>query len=414
MGRNINPRPQFLDSAGDPLISGKMYYFESGTDTPKATFADVNMTIQNTHPVILTGDGRLPNVFLIGTARMKLTDADDVQLWDIDPTGGDDIGGNFEEWVPSVVYNANDIVQGSDGKFYLSFTNGNLGNDPTTTPTEWQEIQFINVWNTNVTYQIGNTVIGSDNLFYVSQTADNLGNDPTSDAINWGPPFDAVVSITGGTGITISGTASVPIVTADNNGTVTSVATAGLATGGPITGTGTVTVPKAIASEVATGTDDTKAVTSLAMADALLGANNLSGVADPAASATNLGLGTGDAVAFATVNTGNGDNELFAMDQDVKTTDDVTFNSVAGVAQTDCQLVYNSTTEIQLMMAGGKFVTVNGSPLDISSEPTLANTGLTAGDTLYGYLFDDGGTPTIELSTTVPAAGADGIDIKTG
>ncbi|MCK5444973.1 MAG: hypothetical protein KAI73_05070 [Rhodospirillaceae bacterium] len=223
MGRNVNPRPQLLDSAGDPLISGKMYYFESGTDTPKATFADVNMTIQNTHPVILTGDGRLPNVFLSGTARMKLTDADDVQIWDIDPTGGEDIGGDFEEWVPSVVYNTNDIVQGSDGAFYISFTNGNLGNDPTSTPTEWQEIQFINIWNTNVTYQIGDTVKGSDNLFYVSQTADNQGNDPTSDAVNWGPPFDGVVSITGGTGITVSGTSSIPIVTADNNGTVTSV-----------------------------------------------------------------------------------------------------------------------------------------------------------------------------------------------
>lgn len=45
-----------------------------------------------------------------------------------------------------------------------------------------------------------------------------------------------------------------------NSGTVTSVATAGLATGGPITGTGTVTVTAASASDQETGTSTTVAV----------------------------------------------------------------------------------------------------------------------------------------------------------
>jgi hypothetical protein len=242
MSRNINPRPQFLDSAGDPLVSGKMYYFDSGTDIPKVTYADVNLTIPNTHPVILTGDGRLPNVFFDGTSRMKLTDSSDVQLWDIDPVGGENIGGNFEEWNPFIIYSANSIVQGSDGNFYISFTSGNEGNDPTTTPTEWQEIEFVNIWNTNVTYSIGDTVKGSDNLFYVATTEPNQGNDPTSSPANWGPPFDSV----------------------------TSVETAGLATGGPITSTGTVTVPKAIGTEIDTGTNDTKAVTPKAIADSTI------------------------------------------------------------------------------------------------------------------------------------------------
>lgn len=39
-------------------------------------------------------------------------------------------------------------------------------------------------------------------------------------------------------------------------------------------------------------------------------------------------LGTGDAVNFSTVNTGQGDNELYAMDQNVRTTDAVTFSTV--------------------------------------------------------------------------------------
>lgn len=190
MGRNVNPTPQFFDSAGDPLISGKMYYFESGTNTPKATFADINLTIQNTHPVILTADGRLPNVFFEGTARQKLTDNDDVQIWDKDPVGGQNIGGDFEAWSPQVIYNVNDIVEGSDGKFYLSFTNGNENNDPITSPGFWQQIEFINIWNTNVDYPIGTTVKASDNNFYKGLVTPNAGNDPISSPTEWGSPFN--------------------------------------------------------------------------------------------------------------------------------------------------------------------------------------------------------------------------------
>jgi len=39
-------------------------------------------------------------------------------------------------------------------------------------------------------------------------------------------------------------------------------------------------------------------------------------------------LGTGDAVTFSTINTGQGDNELYAMNQNVRTTDAVTFSTV--------------------------------------------------------------------------------------
>lgn len=53
-------------------------------------------------------------------------------------------------------------------------------------------------------------------------------------------------------------------------GTVTSVATGGLATGGPITATGTVTVTKATGAEIDTGTDDTKAVTPKAVTDSTI------------------------------------------------------------------------------------------------------------------------------------------------
>jgi len=35
MTRSINPVPQFLDAAGNPLAGGRVYYFDSGTNDQK-------------------------------------------------------------------------------------------------------------------------------------------------------------------------------------------------------------------------------------------------------------------------------------------------------------------------------------------------------------------------------------------
>lgn len=72
---------------------------------------------------------------------------------------------------------------------------------------------------------------------------------------------DVGSGVLGTTGITYT------IVSPQNVGTVTSVATGGIATGGPITGSGTVTVTKATGAEVITGTNDAKAVTPKAVTD---------------------------------------------------------------------------------------------------------------------------------------------------
>jgi len=36
---------QYFDDAGDPLGSGKLYFYDSGTTTPKVTYADINFTV---------------------------------------------------------------------------------------------------------------------------------------------------------------------------------------------------------------------------------------------------------------------------------------------------------------------------------------------------------------------------------
>lgn len=203
MPRLINPTPQFSDGAGDPLVSGKLYVFESNTDTAKATFADVNLKIQNPHPIVLTGSGSAPNIFFNGSARVKLTDSDDVQIWDKDPVSSDEVGANFDDWNPLFIYNTNNIVVGSDGNYYKSFTDGNENNDPTSSPAFWEQVEFIRIWNTNVTYDIGDTVKASDNNFYKGLTASNQGNDPVSSPANWGAPFTSLNTVVGGEGISV-------------------------------------------------------------------------------------------------------------------------------------------------------------------------------------------------------------------
>jgi hypothetical protein len=76
---------------------------------------------------------------------------------------------------------------------------------------------------------------------------------------------DKVFLITSDAAITI-GTTAQTWTQLGGGGGVSSVATAGLATGGPITGSGTVTVPAASTAEVLTGTESAKAVTPDALA----------------------------------------------------------------------------------------------------------------------------------------------------
>src|SRR6056300_243475 len=110
---------QYFDASGDPLVNGKIYFYESGTTTPKTTFADINSEIPNTNPVLLDASGRQPNIFFEGVAKAILTNNADVQIVSRDPVG--ETATNFgDEWVSTRIYGTNDVVIGSDGQYYRS------------------------------------------------------------------------------------------------------------------------------------------------------------------------------------------------------------------------------------------------------------------------------------------------------
>ena len=191
MSRFNNPVPQYLDSAGKPYVDGLIYFYLSGTNTFQDTFSDVNLSLANTNPVVLAADGRVPNIFLkSAVSNVLFTGTDSVtglltQVWQRDSVGADTELGNFSAWGSTVSYDVPDIVS-QDGNFYLSRTNANIGNDPSTSPADWEQIDFIRGYNATVTYGINDrSVRGSDGNLYRSLGASNIGNDPVSTSGFW-------------------------------------------------------------------------------------------------------------------------------------------------------------------------------------------------------------------------------------
>ena len=186
MSRFIDPAPHYT-RAGIPLTNGTIAFFESGTTTPKQTYADENESIPNPLVISLDTSGYVPNIFFSGTAKVVVTD-DSGQLFERDPVGGEKELGDFSLWLSVVDYDKGDIVEGSDGLIYRSLTNNNIGNDPTLSQSTWEEIRFISVYNPNKQYIIGEVCQTSDGDLWRSLVGSNASNDPlTDDGSNWEP-----------------------------------------------------------------------------------------------------------------------------------------------------------------------------------------------------------------------------------
>lgn len=236
MARLLPAFEQLFDGSGDPLVSGTIDFFESGSSSVrKDTFSDSGETTVNANPLVLNGDGRVPNVFGTGTYRAILKTAAGVQLLQRDPVGGDLTLTFGSDWVASQTYGSTDVVRegglyweslvgsnlnnrpsldaganwaevdltpyGSDwnavrtyaktdvvrltGLYYLSLVTANTNNNPASSPTKWEKLDVALQWDSVVTYDIGEIVEGSDSKSYKGITSTNQGNDPTSSAANW-------------------------------------------------------------------------------------------------------------------------------------------------------------------------------------------------------------------------------------
>lgn len=62
-----------------PSSGAKLFFFESGTSTPKDTYTTASADTANSNPVIADSTGVFPDIFITGTYKVTLTDKNDVQ-----------------------------------------------------------------------------------------------------------------------------------------------------------------------------------------------------------------------------------------------------------------------------------------------------------------------------------------------
>lgn len=80
-------RPRFEDKCGHPLAGGNVFAFEAGTSNPKATYADAEGTIPNTHPIKLDYRGEADIFLLSGRYRFVVYSCTGVKIYDVDDVG---------------------------------------------------------------------------------------------------------------------------------------------------------------------------------------------------------------------------------------------------------------------------------------------------------------------------------------
>lgn len=76
-----NGRQQFIDANGDPLVSGKVYFYIPDTTSPKDTWQDPDQASLNTNPVVLDDLGSAV-IYGVGSYRQIVKDSTGTQLWD--------------------------------------------------------------------------------------------------------------------------------------------------------------------------------------------------------------------------------------------------------------------------------------------------------------------------------------------
>lgn len=80
---------QLLDDNGEPLSGGKLYTYEAGTSTPKATYTSSDESAANANPIILDSSGRADVWLESGAYKFVIDDSNDVLVEEVDNIVGD-------------------------------------------------------------------------------------------------------------------------------------------------------------------------------------------------------------------------------------------------------------------------------------------------------------------------------------
>jgi hypothetical protein len=83
------PRYTPVDGNGATYPGAKLYFYATGTTTPKNTYSDAGLSVPNANPVIADGDGLFGPIYLAsGDYKAILKTSADVTVWTVDPLPG--------------------------------------------------------------------------------------------------------------------------------------------------------------------------------------------------------------------------------------------------------------------------------------------------------------------------------------
>ncbi len=192
MARLFTPFQQFGDDEGNPLAFGTLEFLFNNTDNQQVTYSDSSLNNVNTNPVVLDGEGRVPDVFGDGVYTVVLKSNGGVLIDRINDVGGDPGSRTaFSDWARNIIYQIPAFVVATNGLYYRNISGGNIGNDPVTSPQFWEEIRFTGTWNQFVSYGIGNFTRSGNGSLWRSLVGGNLNNPPESDnGTNWIPAIE--------------------------------------------------------------------------------------------------------------------------------------------------------------------------------------------------------------------------------
>ena len=176
---------QYFDNSGQPLSGGFIEFFESGSSTAKTVYSDADQTIAHPLAVPLDAAGRQPDIYFDGQAKAVLKDSNGAQISASDPVGNASTDPAFDAWNALLTYSAQDIVRGSDDRYYQAVNPNLQGIDPVSATGDWQEIRFVAVWNAGYTYSQGSLAVGSNGALYRCINGNTTGDDPTSTPAEW-------------------------------------------------------------------------------------------------------------------------------------------------------------------------------------------------------------------------------------
>lgn len=122
------PKQQFLNDIGAPLFAGQIFTYSAGTLTPKSTYQDQALTIENTNPVVANARGEVV-MYGSGSYRLILKDFFGNTIYDRD---------NIE--TPNVLSDAfSSSLSASSGSSLVGFIQNGYGAFPTTVQEKLRE-----------------------------------------------------------------------------------------------------------------------------------------------------------------------------------------------------------------------------------------------------------------------------------